>query len=467
MSGHDASMSDRRDVVRNRAAILDAAIALLDDGETPTAGAVAWRAGVARATVYRHYPSISGLLAEAQAARATNATREPLEVSGRPFAAPLDIPTLLDRIAPPQLPEQIVGEAQRYAQARAVAIYLVDIGGTRLLRAAGSQEFPEELPVALAAGPEIPAEGIEALHDAIAAILPSVTVAPMIVRGRATGALLALDARDGGLLQEMARHAGIALTMSEPFTDVIATARRNRETTASAEVQQLLLPPRLARLSGLRLAGNVLPAYENGGNWFDHAENQDGGWIAAVDTMGSGARASATSAVALGALRAARAVGSTPRDAIQSMAKSIREVGGDKVRCSAMVARWHATTATLFWVSAGDFHPVLVDATGRMRFLRDNVLPALGTDPLPEVVPTSHRVVRPDERVLLLSDGVVGAEDSALTPDLLRDVLLGSVGASPAKILNLVERAIRERTDVEGLRDDAMIVVLAPAVSGQ
>lgn len=455
---------NRRDVIRNRAAILDAAISLLEEGEVPTAGAVAWRAGLARATVYRHYPSMAGLLAEADEAR--SAQPPPATSPDLTGPAPLDVPLLLDRIAPPQLPEQIVSEAQRSAQARAVAIYLVDIAGTCLLRAAGSQEFPEQLPVGLAAGPEIPAEGIEALHEAIGAILPSVTVAPMIVRGRATGALLALDARHAGRLQEMARHAGIALTMSEPFTDVIASARRQRETTASAEVQQILLPPRLSRLSGLRLAGNVLPAYENGGNWFDHAENQDGGWIAAVDTMGSGARASATSAVALGALRAARNVGSTPRDAIRNMDEAIRQIGGDEVRCSAFVARWHATTSTLFWVSAGDLHPMLVDATGTVSSLREHALPQLGGPELGTDLTTSHRALGPADRVLLLSDGVSGSPTSALTELALRDVLREATGASPARTLSMIERAIRGHRSVDELQDDAMIVVLAPGTGG-
>lgn len=455
---------DRRDVVRNRAAILDAAISLLEEGEVPTAGAVAWRAGLARATVYRHYPSMAGLLAEADEARSAQPPPEASPDLAGP--APLDVPLLLDRIAPPQLPEQIVSEAQRSAQARAVAIYLVDIAGTCLLRAAGSQEFPERLPVGLAAGPEIPAEGIEALHEAIGAILPSVTVAPMIVRGRATGALLALDARHAGRLQEMARHAGIALTMSEPFTDVVASARRQRETTASAEVQQILLPPRLTRLSGLRLAGNVLPAYENGGNWFDHAENQDGGWIAAVDTMGSGARASATSAVALGALRAARNVGSTPRDAIRNMDEAIRQIGGDEVRCSAFVARWHATTSTLFWVSAGDLHPTLVDADGTVSSLREHDLPQLGGPDLGTDLSTAHRALGPADRILLLSDGVTGSPTSALTEIALRDVLRQATGASPARTLSMIERAIREHRSVDDLQDDAMIVVLAPGTGG-
>ncbi len=62
--------------------------------------------------------------------------------------------------APPHLlGDQIVSEAQRLVGVRSVALYLVDINGTRLLRLAGSEEFPAELEGPLAIGPELPREG--------------------------------------------------------------------------------------------------------------------------------------------------------------------------------------------------------------------------------------------------------------------------------------------------------------------
>jgi serine phosphatase RsbU (regulator of sigma subunit) len=44
-------------------------------------------------------------------------------------------------------------------------------------------------------------------------------------------------------------------------------------------MQQSLLPPRIARVSGGEVAGNVLPSYEVAGDWFDVVENLDGVWI--------------------------------------------------------------------------------------------------------------------------------------------------------------------------------------------
>src|SRR4051812_846735 len=38
--------------------------------------------------------------------------------------------------------------------------------------------------------------------------------------------------------------------------------------------------------SSTRLAGNVLPGYEIGGDWFDYVENRDGAWLGVADSMG-------------------------------------------------------------------------------------------------------------------------------------------------------------------------------------
>ena len=61
------------------------------------------------------------------------------------------------------------------------------------------------------------------------------------------------------------------------------------------------------------MAGNVLPSYEVAGDWFDVVENLDGVWITLADGLGPSTRAAASSAVALGALRASRRSGGSDR----------------------------------------------------------------------------------------------------------------------------------------------------------
>jgi hypothetical protein len=186
-----------------------------------------------------------------------------------------------------------------------VALYLIDLEGTHLRRLAGSEEFPDSLAAPLAIGPELPREGLAPLRALIARELPGSVLAPLSLRGRALGVLLAVDA-PADALTEPARQAAASLALAARYTDVFDRAQRRRQTSPAAEIQQNLLPPRIARITGARLAGNVLPGYEIGGDWFDYVENLDGGWLGVANSMGSGTTAAAIGAVALGAFRQAQ-----------------------------------------------------------------------------------------------------------------------------------------------------------------
>lgn len=280
----------RSDAEGNVAKILRAAVDLLR--AEPEAGLeeIAAAAGVSRSTIHRHFGTredlvrAAGLRAQQAAdANETDALRPPGELAGGP--TPLDIADVLNKVPPHLLGVQIVSEAQRMVGVSSVALYLVDIDGTLLLRLAGSEEFPREIDAPLAVGPEIPREGLLRLRELIERELPGSVMAPLLLRGRALGVLLAVDAPEAPLVA-LARQAAAALSLAEVYTDVFGTTRRRKETSPASEIQQNLLPPRIARISGGILAGNVLPGYEIGGDWFDYVENRDGAWIGIADSVG-------------------------------------------------------------------------------------------------------------------------------------------------------------------------------------
>lgn len=79
---HDARLNQKR---RTRQALIDAALALRDEGRDPGFAEIAERALVSRATAYRYFPSVETLLAEAAAERGM----QPLEAVYRPGDDPL------------------------------------------------------------------------------------------------------------------------------------------------------------------------------------------------------------------------------------------------------------------------------------------------------------------------------------------------------------------------------------------
>ena len=124
-------------------------------------------------------------------------------------------------------------------------------------------EFPARLAAPLALGPELAEDGIPALTASLESEFPGVAVAPMWLRGRAIGLLLALRAARDPLV-ELGRLGAAALELAGGYTDVIDAARRRKETRAAAELQQGLLPPRIARMGGGELAGSVLAELRGG-----------------------------------------------------------------------------------------------------------------------------------------------------------------------------------------------------------
>ena len=189
---------------------------------------------------------------------------------------------------PPHLiADQLVAETRRAAGVP-VALYVVDIDGSRLIRLAGSEDFPDTLDAPPALGPEIVPEGLPGFYERCASACRAASPSPLWLRGRVLGLLVCVGVPVESL-DDIAKQGAAALELANDYTDLIEAARRRKPTTAAAEVQHHLLPPRIARITGAQLAGGLLPTYEVGGDWFDFVENRDGAWLAIADAAGTGA----------------------------------------------------------------------------------------------------------------------------------------------------------------------------------
>ena len=269
-----------------------------------------------------------------------------------------------------------MAEARRAAGV-AVALYIVDIDGSQLIRLAGSEDFPETLEAPPALGPEIVPEGLPSFYERSSAACRAASPSPLWLRGRVIGLLLCVGAPVAPL-EDIAKQGAAALELANDYTDVIEAARRRKPTTAAAEVQYHLLPPRVARVTGAQLAGALLPAYEVGGDWFDFVENRDGSWLAIADAAGTGPTAAGLSASALGALRAARRSGQDLVQAAETIDEVVRALGNPSFLSPPCSARWHAPTAMLAWLNCGHPPAYVVDREGGFTELEGPVHPALG-----------------------------------------------------------------------------------------
>jgi serine phosphatase RsbU (regulator of sigma subunit) len=363
-------------------------------------------------------------------------------------------------VPPHLIADQLVAEARRAAGV-AVALYVVDIDGSQLVRLAGSEDFPETLRAPPAIGPEIVPEGLPGFYTALREHLPRATAAPLGLRGRVIGLLLCVGASIVAL-DDIAKQGALALELASDYTDLIESARRRKPTTPAAEVQHQLLPPRLTRVTGGQLAGGLLPSYEVAGDWFDYVENRDGVWIGIADAGGTGPTGAAMSAALLGALRSARRAGLDLIGAIRAMDTVVRGLPNpEPITC--LIARWHPPTGTLSWVSCG--HPLghRVSLEGELTQLEGPVHPELGAGRHPpDWVETSIRIGG-GERLLLLTNGILDRQvEGGATFGLegVRRALREAPVATAAATVMAIQHAIT-RQWTEPLEDDATLIVLA------
>jgi AcrR family transcriptional regulator len=461
----------RADALASRERILAAADSLAGDRRVSMVE-IAAAAGVGRSTLYRHFPTRRALQ-RALEDRAETAPSGPGKVAPLPFRAPgqlgrdrplaLEVTHVLDEVPPHLVPDQLVAEARRAAGV-AIALYVIDIDGSHLLRLAGSDEFPPSVPDPPALGPEIVPEGLPAFQARLRERLPGCVAEPLWLRGRVTGLLLCMGTPIAPL-EDIAKQGAAALELANDYTDFIEAARRRKPTTPAAEIQQNLFPPRIVRIQGAQLAGVLLPSYEVGGDWFDFVDNRDGAWLAIADTAGTGPTAAGLGAAALGALRAARRSDHTLQQALHAMHETVQRLGNPDFYVSAIIARWRAATRTLTWVNCGHPPAYLADLDANLTELQGPAHPALGTgDPEPAFTPT-ERQLQPGERLILVTDGITerrteGGGRFGLD-GLTRAVAEVENPTAPATAM-AIQRAV---TDCwrEPLEDDGTVAVMAVA----
>jgi stage II sporulation SpoE-like protein len=327
---------------------------------------------------YRHFPTreaLSTALAEPAGDDDAAAREQPFgRVQPLPYLAPgrlgrvqplaLEVTHVLDEVPPHLIADQLIAEARRAAGV-AVALYIVDIDGSQLIRLAGSEDFPETLEAPPALGPEIVPERLP------------------------------------------------------PFYEVAATGSISLRTATERGWRSPTPPARGPTAAGL-------------------------------------------AAAALGALRAARRSGKDLVQAAVSIDDVVRALGNPSFVVTALLARWHAPTATLAWINCGHPPAYVIDREGRLTELEGPVHPALGAGGEHSSFEVASVILEPGERLVLCTDGVterVVKGGGRFGVDGMRRAIQGADAPTAAATAMAIQHSVMSgATDPH--QDDATLVVL-------
>ncbi|NAZ88664.1 SpoIIE family protein phosphatase [Kineococcus sp. T90] len=265
------------------------------------------------------------------------------------------------------------------------------------------------------------------------------------------------------MVERCAHLAAMVVASKDMYGDVFARLQRSAPLTVGSELVRSVLPPQTYATDGLVVSAALEPAYDNGGDAFDYAANEEGLHLAVFDGMGHGLAASAVTTLAVAAYRRARRTGLDLLGTYAEVDAAVGgQFGGDR-HVTAVLARLDRGTGTLSWVSAGHPPPLLLRGAHVVKTLQAPPAFPLGWS-FGGAVVVAEEVLQSGDAVLLYTDGLIEArrdDGTLLGLDGLSDFLeqQAAAGQAAAETLRRLRRTILGSPGVS-LRDDATALLV-------
>lgn len=262
--------------------------------------------------------------------------------------------------------------------------------------------------------------------------------------------------------EELGLLAGAAIAIAACYTDLFNLVRRRKAMSLPASLQWDLLPPLRLLTTEVTSCGVLEPAYDVGGDIFDHAVNGFSVDLAIMDAMGHGLQSSILSSLAVGSYRHDRREGQ-PLGIIHDRLDGVLadSFGGERF-VTGQLARLDVQSGRLTWTNAG--HPLPLHVRGGRVLGSLSCRPSLPWGLGGVLAEEAVEELEPGDSVVFYTDGVIegrppGGDQFGI--DRFVDIIEQSSASTIASdvILRTAINNILEYQD-RRLRDDATIVWL-------
>jgi len=375
-------------------------------------------------------------------------------------------PTLraLRDLAPSDITDTLARLAQTLG-AYAITIYLIDFEQSSLVPLP-DRSAQVDSPISLATEGSLEGQAFVSRRIASEAAQETTRVCVPILEGSDFTGILAftlhgpLDEAKASSCEELGMLAGAAIAVAARYTDLFNLLRRRKAMTLQASMQWDLLPPLRLKTPEAVSMGVLEPAYDVGGDFFDHAVNGFGLDLAIMDSMGHGLAASVVSSLAVGVYRHDRREGQPIRAIHQHLDQVLGEQFGGERFVTGQLGQLDLPTGHLTWTNAGHPRPLHI----RRGVVTDtlNCRPSLPWGLGGHNVEVAEVALQPGDSVVFYTDGVVEGRLHGKEPFGLGrfvDLIERSIAASTPTDVTL-RSAVNTILDFQErrLRDDAAIL---------
>ncbi|WP_236653384.1 PP2C family protein-serine/threonine phosphatase [Streptacidiphilus melanogenes] len=264
--------------------------------------------------------------------------------------------------------------------------------------------------------------------------------------------------------EALASLVAMMLATKQPYSDVLARTTRSRPMSLQAELLWAFLPPRTIGTDAVTSSAMLEPAYEVGGDAYDHNLAGSLLHLTLLDAMGHDLASGGSSAAAMAACRSTRRAGGGLQDIAEQIDRTLTRWIPERLLTCVIADLDHAS-GRLHWVNCGHPHPLLIRdrriVTGALERTPHLPLGLSGYDASPPPVHTAQ--LQPGDRLLFFTDGVTearAADGELFGEQRLADTVVRAM-ADGLPAPEALRRLIQQITVHQGqrLHDDATILL--------
>jgi serine phosphatase RsbU (regulator of sigma subunit) len=275
--------------------------------------------------------------------------------------------------------------------------------------------------------------------------------------------LIAADLAGGNreLLQTLAIEASTVLENARLLQEEEGKRLMEDELRLARTIQQSLLPGKLPLDGWLRASGSSVSSYQVGGDYFDVARVSDSCWSAVVaDVSGKGVASALLASLLQGALITATDVSLAMEHRLEHLSKFLLDRTGGEKYATVFYSLLYED-GRMVYINAAHPPPLVLRANGEHIELPANAMPVGMIDIA--TFPTAELQLAPGDKVVIYSDGVTEAQNTAgefFGRKRLLEATSGHTIHSCAGIHAAIQESVATFAEGASQSDDITVVVL-------